>query len=72
MNTATDIRPRRRVERIIWEFGGVTKLANLLGLHPSGVWRWQSSDRIPAKWQGVILDHSERLGLKITAKDLIG
>lgn len=72
MSNETDITPRRRVERVVWEFGGATQMARLLGVHPSAVWQWQAKDTIPSKRQGEILSLAEDIGLKVEAKDLIG
>ena len=72
MNKDNRIRPRRPIERVIWEFNGATALAGLLGVHPSAVWQWQGRNRIPSKWQPIILDHAKELDIQITAEDLIG
>ena len=56
----------------MWEFGGVTNVARLLGIHASGVWRWQANDRIPAKHQAALLEAARANGINVGAEDLVG
>ena len=63
---------RTGTERVIWELGGQGFIAGQLGIHRNTVRAWEKNDRIPAKWQRPILDLAERVGARVTEKDLIG
>lgn len=53
---------------IIDKFGGQSALANLLDKRQSTIQHWYNN-RIPAKWQGVILNLSKERGIKLKAED---
>lgn len=57
---------------VIEKFGGVRALAKTLGhKHPTTVQGWRESGFIPAQRQREVLDAAERLGIALTAEDLI-
>lgn len=58
-------------EVVIREFGGVRKLARLLGKNPSGISRWKRRKRVPTACQRRILELARERGVNITAEDLI-
>ena len=68
----TEIKRRRPIERVIWEFNGPAALAKLLGVHVSAVHQWKQNNRIPAKRQREILEQARELGITVRAEDLIG
>lgn len=52
-------------------FGSAAELARLLGLAKSSTWRWLRSGLVPAQYHATLLDHAERMGLTLTADDLV-
>jgi hypothetical protein len=52
-------------------FGGTRKMAEALNEPPSTVQSWKSVGRIPAGKQPDVLAAAERLGIPITAEDVI-
>lgn len=65
-------------EYAVHVFGGVKKLARILGMEPTNISRWQRSRHeggprglIPNKKQKVVLDIAKERGLDLTAEDII-
>lgn len=56
-------------KRVIQKLGGVRAAARKLALARSTVGTWNATDRIPAKWQPVILSWARRHGIGITPED---
>lgn len=66
------------VDRAIDAFGSVDQLANRAEIPAKRIYRWRapkatggSDGRIPSDQQGVILAAARKLGLPLTAEDLI-
>ena len=64
--------PRGRIENVIWQLNGKTKVAKHLGLHPTTVRLWVRNDRIPAKWQQPVLDLARANGINIEISEVVG
>ena len=65
-------------EWVIRQFGGVRKTAAAIGRDPGSISEWRTSKerkgtdgRVPSKAQGLVLAAAGRLGLDITAADLV-
>jgi hypothetical protein len=65
-------------EYVIRVFGGVRKLARILGMTPTAVYLWQKKRNpknpfglVPSKKQREILNLAKERGLDLTADDLI-
>jgi hypothetical protein len=58
-------------QRVFAVFGGAPKLAALLELDQSTVYRWNRTGLVPAKYQGPILDLADLCGYALTAEDVI-
>lgn len=63
---------------VVLLFGGVRPVARAAGCSPSTVSRWftrsksnETFYRVPAAYQGILLDAARELGLDLTAEDLI-
>ena len=70
--TPHEIKPRGRVENVVWKLGGITRLAAVLDVSKQAVWKWQVKDSIPSRWQSKLLAIAERNGIELKAEDLIG
>ncbi len=65
-------------DRVIAAFGDEDSVAKAVGVPRKRVYAWGapatqkgSDGRIPVKWQGPILSAARKLGLSLTAEDLI-
>ena len=56
---------------IIDKFDGTRAMAKTLGIAPSTVQSWKDSGVIPARRQRDVLDAAQRLGINLSASDLI-
>lgn len=56
---------------VVQTFGGVRKLARLLGCDPSTVSRWQATGRVPSSMQRNVLQAAWDHGLDLTAHDIV-
>lgn len=52
-------------------FGGIRKMADMLGKPPSTVQSWKNSGRIPAQEQPSVLQCGRDAGIEITADDVV-
>lgn len=52
-------------------FGSSRQVALHLGLNPSSTWRWLERGLVPAEYHVPLLDAAERIGLTLTAEDLV-
>lgn len=66
-----------QVEKIVYKFGGQTRLAKMLGISRSAIARWNmphdkggAGGRIPSKRLKAILDAADLLGIEVTMEDL--
>lgn len=58
-------------ERVVTKFGGQTRLAEVLGTGQSTVAYWVKQGRIPSKWHPELLEAATRVGLSLSASDLV-
>lgn len=56
---------------VVTAFGGVRAAARVLCVDPSCVSRWQSSGLVPTSRQRRILELAWKMGIDITANDLV-
>lgn len=56
---------------IIEKFGGIRKMAQIMGYAPSTVHNWHVRESIPAPQQGIILHYSNLHGIGLSAEDFI-
>lgn len=56
---------------VVQVFGGVRKLARLLGCDPSTISRWQTTGRVPSGMQRQVLQLAWSEGLDLTAHDIV-
>ena len=56
---------------VVQAFGGVRKLARLLGVDASTVSRWQTTGRVPSGMQRAVLLLAWEHGLDLTAHDIV-
>ena len=59
------------VELAIDLFGGVRKLARIVGRDPAAVSRWKKSGVVPTSIQRKLLEIASERGITITAHDII-
>jgi hypothetical protein len=58
-------------QRVIQKFGGQSALAALIGKGQTTVQHWGKTGRVPAKWQGELLQLAATRGIELTASDFI-
>lgn len=56
---------------VVQAFGGVRKLARLLGVDPSTISRWSSTGRVPSGMQRQVLQLAWDTGVDLTAHDIV-
>lgn len=56
---------------IVAKFGGQTKLAALIGKGQPTVSYWVKTDRVPAKWQSILLELAKTQGIALSSDDFI-
>ncbi len=56
---------------VVQMFGGVRKLARLVGCDPSTISRWQATGRVPSGMQRQVLQLAWEHGLDLTAHDIV-
>ena len=61
-------------EIVIQKFGGVSVLADKLGVRAASISYWQTrgNGRIPSKWQSELLRLAHKNNIPLSAADLIG
>lgn len=58
-------------EEIIEKFGGIRKMAQIMGYPASTVHNWKVRKSIPAPQQGIILHYAQKNGISVAANDMI-
>lgn len=64
---------------VIDKLGGYERVATIVGRHPTRVYRWMrpisaggTGGLIPAKFQGMLLDHARANGITLRERDFFG
>jgi DNA-binding phage protein len=57
---------------IVARFGGASEVARIAGVHRTRVYTWLRNGRVPQSHQLKFLQEAKRLGVSLTAEELIG
>lgn len=55
----------------IIKFGGVNKLARIIGADGAKVCRWKKNGLIPAPWQLKVIKQAKIIGIKLDAREVV-
>ncbi len=67
-----NFKPRRRIERLVWELGGEGAVSQAMDVNRATVRYWITQDRIPAGRQADLVALADQCGLSVKLEDLIG